>query len=224
MPYRKSPIVTSEVYHVFNRAVAGIPIFTNTNNFLRFLDLINYYRFKDTPVSFSQFRLIEKEQREKIFNNLIRENNQQIEILAFCLMDNHFHFLVKQKIDLGIVKFVSNLQNGYAKYFNIKTDRNGPLFQPMFKAVRVVTEEQLLHVSRYIHLNPSTGYLVEIKDLENYRWSSLLSYISESKYPFINNEMIQGLISKKKYRKFVFDQADYQRELAKIKHLALELS
>lgn len=223
MPYRKSPIVTTEIYHVFNRAVAGIPIFSSTKDFLRFVDLINYYRFKDTPVSFSQFKQIEKTQRDEIFSRLVKGNNSQVEILIFCLMDNHFHFLLKQKVDLGIVKFISNLQNGYAKYFNIKTNRNGPLFQPMFKAVRVVTEEQLLHVSRYIHLNPSTGYLVEIKDLENYQWSSLSSYIGEGKYPFINNEMIQGLISKKKYRKFVFDQADYQRELAKIKHLALEL-
>lgn len=222
MPYRKAPIVTLEIYHVFNRAVAGVPIFSSTKDFLRFLDLINYYRFKDTPVSFSQFKQIEKEQREEIFDKLVKRNNPQVEILAFCLMDNHFHFLLKQKLDLGIVKLVSNLQNGYAKYFNIKTERTGPLFQPMFKSVRVVTDEQLLHVSRYIHLNPSTGYLVEIKDLESYKWSSLLSYTGEGKYPFVSTELILGLMSKKKYREFVFDQAEYQRELGKIKHLLLE--
>lgn len=222
MPYRKSPIVTSEIYHVFNRAVARIPIFVTSNNFLRFLDLINYYRFKNTPVSFSQFRSIEKGQREEIFNNLIKENNQQVEIMAFCLMDNHFHFLLKQKSDLGIVKFISNLQNSYAKYFNIKTDRTGPLFQPMFKAVRVTTEEQLLHVSRYIHLNPSTSYLIEIKNLENYPWSSLLNYLKTGKFPFVNTDIILGIITKKNYKEFVFDQAEYQRVLAEIKHLTLE--
>ncbi len=222
MPYRKSPIVTLEIYHVFNRAVAGVPIFSSTKDFLRFLDLINYYRFKDTPVSFSQFKQIEKEQREEIFDRLVKVNNPQVEILAFCLMDNHFHFLLKQKLDFGIVKLISNLQNGYAKYFNIRTERTGPLFQPMFKSVRVVTGEQLLHVSRYIHLNPSTGYLVEIKDLESYKWSSLLSYTGEGKYPFVSTELILGLMSKKKYKEFVFDQAEYQRELGRIKHLALE--
>lgn len=222
MPYRKSPIVTSEIYHVFNRAVARIPIFVTSNNFLRFIDLINYYRFKNTPVSFSRFRSIEKRQREEIFNNLIKENNQQVEIMAFCLMDNHFHFLLKQKSDLGIVKFISNLQNSYAKYFNIKTDRTGPLFQPMFKAVRVTTEEQLLHVSRYIHLNPSTSYLIEIKNLENYAWSSLLNYLKTGEFPFVNTDIILGIITKKIYKEFVFDQAEYQRELAKIKHLTLE--
>lgn len=222
MPYRKVPIVTSEIYHIFNRAVAAVPIVSTTKDFFRFLDLINYYRFKNTPVSFSQFKGIEKEQRENIFNNLVKENNQQVEILVFCLMNNHFHFLIKQKLDQGIVKFISNLQNGYAKYFNVKTQRTGPLFQPMFKSVRVTSEEQLLHVSRYIHLNPSTAYLVEINNLESYPWSSLLNYIGESKYPFVNTELILGIISKKKYKEFIFDQADYQRELGRIKHLILE--
>lgn len=222
MPYRKSPIVTLEIYHIFNRGVAGVPIFVTAKDFLRFLDLINYYRFKETPVSFSQFKQIEKVQRDKIFEDLVRENNQQVEIMAFCLMDNHFHFLLKQKLDLGITKFTSNLQNGYAKYFNIKTERIGPLFQPMFKSVRVVTEEQLLHVSRYIHLNPTSGYLIEIKDLESYTWSSLSNYIGQGKYPFVNNKLISDILNEEKYKEFVFDQADYQRELAKIKHLSFE--
>ena len=222
MPYRKSPIVTDEIYHIFNRGVAGVPIFSMSKDFLRFLDLVNYYRFKNTPVSFSQFKEIEIESREEIFNNLVKENKQYIEILAFCLMDNHFHFLLKQLADKGIAKFISNLQNSYAKYFNIKIERSGPLFNPMFKSVRVITDEQLLHVSRYIHLNPSTGYLVEIKDLEDYSWSSLTCYSGECDYSFVDTKIILGLISKKKYREFVFNQAEYQRELANIKHLTFE--
>lgn len=223
MPYRKSAIVSGEVYHVFNRAVASVPIFSINTNFLRFLDLINYYRFRNTPISFSKLRNINSEDREKILSNLVKENDQQVEILAFCLMDNHFHFLLKQIADRGIAKFIGNLQNGYAKYFNIKYKRYGPLFQPMFKAVRITTEEQLLHVSRYVHLNPSTGYLIEIKDLEKYPWSSLSCYIKENlEYSFVSTEFILGLISKKKYRDFVYDQAEYQRKLADIKHLTFE--
>lgn len=223
MPYRKVPLVTGEIYHVFNRGIARAPIFSTYSHFLRFLDLINYYRFQETPVSFSQFKEIEKAAREEIFNKLIREDKKYVEILAFCLMDNHFHFLLKQVAERGTAKFISNLQNAHAKYFNIKTERTGPLFQPMFKSVRIITDEQLLHVSRYIHLNPSTGYLVEIKDLEKYPWSSLTCYLEKkSKYTFVNTEIILSLISKEKYKEFVFDQADYQRELGKIKHLSLE--
>lgn len=223
MPYRKSPLVTEEIYHVFNRSVAGVPIFPAPKNFVRFLDLINYYRFKNTPISFSQFKNINSEDKEKIMNNLVKENNQQVEVLVFCLMDNHFHFLLKQILDKGIAKFISNLQNGYAKYFNIKNDRYGPLFQPMFKSVRITTDEQLLHVSRYVHLNPSTGYLVEIKDLEKYPWSSLSCYLKENlEFSFVKTGLILGLINRKDYRGFVYDQAEYQRKLADIKHLTLE--
>lgn len=200
-----------------------MPIFTALSGFLRFIDLINYYRFQDTPVSFSQFRGIEKETRERMFDRLVKDNKKHIEILAFCLMDNHYHFLLKQVADKGIARFISNLQNAYAKYFNVKTERSGPLFNPMFKSVRITTDEQLLHVSRYIHLNPSTGYLVEIDDLEKYPWSSLSSYLEgKAKYSFIGPELILGRISKKKYKKFVYDQADYQRKLDRIKHLSLE--
>lgn len=219
MPYRKTVIVSDQVYHVFNKGVAGAPIFSTSKDFLRFLDLTNYYRFKETPVSFSQFKKIDSKERQKIFEDLVKRNDKQIEILAFCLMDNHFHFLIKQISDNGITRCISNLQNGYAKYFNIRSNRSGPLFNPMFKGVRIETDEQLLHVSRYIHLNPSTGYLVEIKDLVKYPWSSLLNYIGEGKYQFISTDLILGLISKKKYQEFVFDQAEYQRELGKIKHL-----
>lgn len=223
MPYRKVPIITGEIYHVFNRGIASAITFSTYSHFFRFLDLVNYYRFQNTPVSFSQFKEIDKDIREEIFNKLIREDKKYVEILAFCLMDNHFHFLLKQILDKGIARVISNLQNAYAKYFNIKTERYGPLFQPMFKSVRIETDEQLLHVSRYIHLNPSTGYLVEIKDLGKYPWSSLSCYLEEkSKYPFVNTELILGLISRKKYRKFIYDQAEYQRKLANIKHLTFE--
>lgn len=149
----------------------------------------------------------------------------RVDILAFCLLDNHYHFLLRQITEKGISKFISNIQNGYAKYFNIKTKRSGPLFQPMFKAVRIETDEQFLHVSRYIHLNPTTNYLVELNKLNRYPWSSLNCYLENnySKYSFLNTSIIFGLIkSREEFKEFVYNQAEYQRELGKIKHLILE--
>ncbi len=221
MPYRKVPLVAGEIYHVFNRSITGVPIFPTSQYFTRFIELINYYRFKDTPVSYSQFKRIERDIRQQIMDDLIKEDDRQVEIFAFCLMDNHF--LLKQTADNGIARFISNLQNGYAKYFNVRTERNGPLFQPMFKNTRIITDEQFLHVSRYIHLNPSTSYLVKIEDLENYKWSSLPGYLSlNQQYAFVNMSFILDLLSKKKYKQFVYDQAEYQRELGNIKHLLME--
>ncbi len=223
MPSRKTLLVRDQIYHVFNKGVAGLPIFNSQNQHQRFMDLIQYYRFANLPLSFSNFKQLPKEVRDEVWNR-ITKNTSQVEIISFCLMDNHFHFLLKQKTESGIKSFMANLQNGYAKYYNLNNRRAGPLFQSIFKAVRVETDEQLLHVSRYIHLNPSTGYLVNISDLINYPWSSLPEYILDKKaYQFINKDIILDLIGGvDKYWEFVFDQAQYQRELGIIKHLALE--
>ncbi len=226
MPYRKVVLAPGEVYHVFNRGVAALPIFFNTRDHLRFLDLVGYYRFSNTPFSFSKLMNLEKEEREKILIGLKKENVIHVEILAYCLMPNHFHLLLKQKTDRGISIFMRNLQDSYVKYLNIKSERAGPLFQSVFKAVRIENDEQLLHVSRYIHLNPSTAYIVEPEKLEDYMWSSLKAYLggdfSRNNY-FVNPEIVMNFFKKgKDYLKFILDQAAYQRELDKIKHLALE--
>ena len=226
MPYRKVILGPGEIYHVFNRGVASSPIYLNTREYLRFLDLVDYYRFSNTPLSFSKLMNLEKEEREKIFLELKKENSIHVEVLTYCLMPNHFHLLLKQKTDKGISVFMSNLQNSYVKYFNIKNERAGPLFQSMFKAVRIETDEQLLHVSRYIHLNPSTAYIVEPENLEKYKWSSLIFYLDKdfnSADYFVNPKIVLNFFKKRKdYLKFTLDQASYQRELDKIKHLALE--
>lgn len=227
MPYRTVPFIINQFYHVVNRGVASLPIFSSTRDYFRFLDLIDYYRFMNTPMSFSNLIKLPQEQRNNVWTTLRDKNSLHAEILSFCLMPNHFHFLLKQTAERGISTFLGNLENSYVKYFNTKSTRAGPLFQSMFKAVRIETNEQLLHVSRYIHLNPSTGYLVEIKDLARYRWFSFPNYLDEDenliKYPFVNTDVILSFFkTKKDYKKFVFDQAEYQRELDRIKHLILE--
>ncbi|MBI2330396.1 transposase [Candidatus Daviesbacteria bacterium] len=225
MPYRKTVFANEEIYHVFNRGVAGLPIYHHTYNYSRFIQLLDYYRFTNTPTSFSRFLKLPLEEKGRILENLKKENNLQVEILAFCLMPNHFHLLLKQISEKGIKSFISNVQNGYAKYFNIKKERSGPLFQSAFKAVRIETDEQLLHVSRYIHLNPATAYIITIEKLIDYHWSSFATYlgINSTDFPFVKPEFILNFFkSPEKYKEFVFNQAEYQRELANIKHLILE--
>ena len=120
---------------------------------------------------------------------------------------------------------LTNLQDSYACYFNLKHKRPGGLFQSMFKAVRIENEDQFLHVSRYIHLNPSSSFLVKTENLVSYPWSSLIGYLKPEQiiWKFLNCQPILELANgEKKYSQFVFDRADYQRKLAKIKHLVLE--
>lgn len=222
MPYRKVIFATGEIYHVFNRSIAKASILNQSRNCKRFLDLINYYRFAP-KMSFSHYNRLEKSLKEQYLQNLIKNNYQIVEILCFCIMPNHFHLLLKQKKENGIKNFVSNIQNSYAKYFNLRSERFGSLFQAMFKAVRIEDDEQLIHVSRYIHLNPSTAFIVEPENLLSYQWSSLPEYLGITPSIFTFSKLIIDLIGgKEKYKEFVFDQADYQRELDKIKHLCLE--
>ena len=82
------------------------------------------------------------DQRQEIWNRLDKDK-KHTDILSYCLMPNHFHLLLKQNDDNGISKLLANLQNSYARYFNIKNERIGPLFQGQFKAVRIDSEEQI---------------------------------------------------------------------------------
>lgn len=225
MPYRISPLVTGEIYHVFNRSIAKQPIFITQRDYQRALETINFYRYQNQPMRFSYFKRLPSERTKEFLNNLAKNGKQSIEILAFCIMPNHVHFLLKQLTDNAISTFMNNFQHSYSKYFNTKNERTGALFQSMYKAVRIETEEQFLHVSRYIHLNPVTSFIIKIEHLINYPWSSFKDYINhmDNNLSMVNNSQILSYFKTKgKYKEFVFDQADYQRKLNEIKHLSLE--
>lgn len=222
MPGRLTPLVEGEIYHILNRSISHQPLFTGNREYRRALDGMYFYSFNSLPLKFSYFLKLSREKRENIINKLL-QGKKLVEIICFCLMPNHFHFLLKQIAEKGIAEFMSNFQNSYTRYFNTRHKRIGPLFQGPFKAVRVETDEQLLHLSRYIHLNPHSSYVVKnIKDLEKYQWSSFLEYLEKRK-GFCQKEIVLSFYrAPENYKKFVCDQAEYQRELQKIKHLTFE--
>jgi len=224
MTYRRQPIVPGQIYHIFNKSIAGEPIFLNAKDYSRFLKTIDFYRFSSPPLRFSFFDRLPIIERDNFLKNLKERGQKLVSIYAFCLMPNHFHFLAKELVDEGIKRFVSNLQNSYAKYFNTKRKRQGSLFQEMFKAVLIETEEQFLHVARYIHLNPYSSFLVRtISQLENYPWSSFGDYLGKTRFEFLDKDFLNGFYpSSESLRSFTLDQKDYQRRLEKIKHLVCE--
>lgn len=224
MPGRKYPLITNEYFHIFNRGIDHRPTFTDLINFRRAKETIQFYRFASLPIKLSQFLVLGNNRRQEIFNQ-IDKSNTLVDIICYCLMPNHFHFLLQQKQENGISKFLSNFQNSYTRYFNTKRRRIGPLFLDQFKAVRVETNEQLLHLSRYIHLNPYTSYVVKnITQLENYQWSSLADYL-EGKNELCAKKIILDFFKKPEdYKKFIFDQANYQRDLKSIEHLTFDHS
>lgn len=176
MPSRKTPLVSGEVYHVFNRSIAKQPIFNSRRDYVRFLEAIDYYQYSENPIRFSHFFRMNKEDKLKQIE-LLRKHKKSVAIFAFCIMPNHFHILARQLEDNGIMALVRNIQNSYAKYFNIKYKRTGSLFQEQFKAIDIEDDNQFLHVCRYIHLNPTTSYLLkDFRELEDYPWTSLIDY------------------------------------------------
>ena len=221
---RKLVFQNDSLYHVFNRGIERRPVFQNTREFQRALELINFYNHKDIPLRYSQFLQLSLEIRESVFKKL-SEGERLIDILAFCLMPNHFHFLFRQKIDNGISTFISNFTNSYTKYFNTKYERIGPLFEGVFKAVFVETDDQLIHLSRYIHLNPVVSSIIKDDQLLDYRWSSYPAYLSLSKdsAPILDKETVLSFFkTSKQYEEFILNQIDYGKQLEKIKHLAID--
>lgn len=222
MPIRKLPFVNGEYYHVYNRGVNRRKLFLKERDYFRFIQTVEYYSFSDHRLKFSAYLDLSPNIKTDYFNNL---KTKSIEIISFVLMPNHFHFLLKQTDDKGITNFIRLFENSYAKYFNLKHERIGHLFQGQAKAVHIATNEQLLHVSRYIHLNPITSSIVKsIKELETYPWSSYPSYLNARNFcKFVTTQIIlEQFESIKKYKEFVSDQSGYQQELELIKHLSLE--
>lgn len=153
----------------------------------------------------------------------MESSGKQVSIISFCLMPNHFHILIKQLNENGITKFIANFTNGYTKYFNQKNSRTGPLFEGTFKATHIETDEQFVHLSRYIHLNPVASSIINLLDLNNYQWSSYPEYIGISNSNLSNKELVLDLFkSPNDYKNFVLDQVNYAKELEKIKHVVLD--
>lgn len=220
--HRKTILSTGEIYHTYNRGVEKRPIFLIKRDYLRLIESVNYYRFANCPVKFSYFIKLSAEERAKVLKRLENTSERIVDILAFCFMPNHIHFLLKQLMGNGVSKFMAKITNGFSHYFNTRHDRTGHLFQGNFGAVRIETNEQLMHISRYIHLNPVSSYLIEIKDLESYEYSSYPEYLN-IKSGFSNaGEVLSFFKNGQGYKKFVEDQADYARQLENIKHLTLE--
>lgn len=214
MAARKTILATGETYHILNRSVQGIPIFRGKRECSIFLGTMKYYLQPNPVIKFSIYRI----SKDKAPINL---DQKLVTIINYCLMPNHFHFTLRQEMENGIRKFVQRLSNSFAHYFSVKYKNRGPVFEGNFKAILIENETQLLHLSRYIHLNPVTSYLVETP--KDYLYSSYQIYLSDESSEVVDpTPVLDSFSSPKKYEEFVLNQIDYQRSLEKIKHLALE--
>lgn len=217
---RKDSLEKGFVYHIFSKSIAGYKIFNDENEYSRIISTVQYYQREKPQLRFAKYlelNDVKKKQTETQFFE--SEENKLVEIIS--IMPTHIHFILKQLKKNGISIFMSNALNSYTRFFNERHKRRGPLWQGRFKSVLVDDENQLLHLTRYIHLNPVTSFLVDKPD--EWASSSYHEYVNEND----EDERICYFddildIESSSYKKFVNQRAAYQRELGLIKKLILE--
>ncbi len=212
---------TNEIYHLYNRTIGKEGSFLIKQFLDKILLITNYYRYSQR-ISFSDFNRLPQTQQENYIESALR-NPPLIEIYVFSFMPNHYHFLVKQLQNNGISLFLSNIQNSFAKNYNLIKDRNGSLFEHNFKAKRITNNEEFIHLSRYIHINHVIARLIEFEQLSNSEWTSLPDYLNDKLNSFVNTKMLLDYFkTAEKYLIFLKNNVDYQRKLHVIKHLLLD--
>lgn len=214
---RKDPLVTDYLYHVCTKSIAGYKIFRSPEDYSRMIEMIKFYSYEKPPMKFSTYQnLLEKGERIK---ETLSKRESLVSILGYCLMPTHIHLILVQLKERGISIFMKNLLDSYTRYFNLKNERKGPLWQGRFRNVLVKGDEQLLHLTRYIHLNPTSENLVQ--EVEEWPFSSYREFLGYHKEGLCNFANYLN-IDPKDYKIFVEERRDYQKQLNEIKHLLLE--
>jgi putative transposase len=218
MPLRKNNLVQGEIYHIYNRGVDKRDIFMNDEDRFRFIH--DLFEFNDAnAVSNLGIHLTTNKTKEVGLPYNREPRKILVEILAFCLMDNHYHIIVRQKTENGITEFMRKIGTGYTNYFNQKYERVGALFQGRFKSVCIKSDAHLMYLPIYIHLNPLDfkfhgwrekkikNYKEAIEFLDSYRWSSYMDYTGQKNFPsLIRKDFILSRIGdEKKFKKEMID-------------------
>lgn len=213
---RKDKFVEGEIYHIFNKSISNYGIFKDLDNSQRLLNVVEYYNNRLITKSYSQFVIRKKFDYKNIIYPI---ENSYFKLLSYCIMPDHYHFLVKILVNNSLSRLINTIEGSFTRYFNIKFYRKGPLWQSAFKSVEIRSNEQLLHVSRYIHLNPTTSNLVNRP--EDWIFSSYKDFITDENVLRIHMKEI-SINEVVTYKRFIDNNIEYQRELKHIKKLIFE--
>lgn len=186
---------TDAYYHIYNRGAGKQPIFLDDQDRHKFLSLLARYIDPDDT------SLRSDGQPYPVFD---------IELTAYCLMSNHFHLLIYQNEDTNAVSnLMKSITIAYTMYFNKKYRASGHLFQGAFKSSRITSETYLLHITRYIHMNPRY-YL-------RYQWSSIAAYLGKEAPAWLKIQRLNSM-SPEQYRNFLISYERRKDELEFIKN------
>ena len=165
---RRDPFAVGEYYHIYNRGVEKRKIFDHAHDYKRFIESLIFF---NTNKSSWEINLI----KESGIDFTPIEDEMLVEVVAYCVNANHFHLLLKEKVENGTATFMKKTCTGYAMYYNKKNERSGVLFQGRFKSVHIESNEHLLHASVYVNCN---SQIHGIGDAQKYAWCSFPEYIS----------------------------------------------
>ena len=189
-----------EYYHVFNRGNDKIDIFRDAEDYLLLLQRLREALYPPVQGHLLQVQKTGERYQRKVFPQ------KSFSLIAYCLMPNHFHFLIRQNSDISISKLMMNMVTGYSKYFNKKYTRVGSLFQDQFKAIHVVDNTQLLHLSAYIHNNPRVaGMRIETVTETYSSYAEYLETITNTERLCESAIILEQFSGAKAYRQFVDD-------------------
>jgi len=174
---RKCFLAENNYYHIYSKSIAGYNIFNEMKDYARIIDLFKYYQRGSQKLRFSWFIKLDERNRKELEERQSIRNDKIVDIIAYCIMPTHIHLILKQEKKNGISMFMSEVLNSYARYFNEKNKRKGPLWEGRFKNVLIKTERYLLHLTRYIHLNPVTARIIDKP--EEWTASSYNEYMSK---------------------------------------------
>lgn len=236
MPSKRPPLANGEIYHVVIRTIENLKLFRDEKDYFRMIH--DLFEFNDTRPSSSNFRMMHRFRLtgSDPVNLVNKKREKLVEVLAFCLMPNHVHLLIRQLRDEGISKFMKKIGCGYGAYYNQKYKRIGHVFQGRHKRVHVKDDRQLQTVFIYIHTNPVAIIFPKWKErgildlkraarfLENYRWSSYLDYLGGTNFPSLTNRefLIEAMGGVDACKEFVNEWLQFKKELADLDKVAIE--
>jgi len=198
-------------YHIYNRGVDRRKVFLDKWDYVKFLEQMREFN-QIEPVG----SLYWKKRQKSVPTTLIVVGTHKqalVSLIAYCLNQNHYHFLVKQEKEGGISEYMKRIGNGYTRYFNHKYNRSGSLFQGKYKAKEVRSTYDLIKVSVYVNGNAE---IHGIAKAQNWPWSGYLDYNGIRRGTLCKQELIFNEISRPEYFKL---SEDLIPEIKKIKNL-----
>lgn len=215
-------------YHIYNRGVGKQDIFNTLFDYQRFLNTIEFY-LHDQSIGYAHYESLSQSAKQAY--DLRHPRGVQalrVGFIAYCLMPNHYHIVLKTLNIGGITRFMSDISNSYTRYFNTRYGRNGYLLESKYQSKEIKNDESMFQVVRYVSLNPiistKTNKNGQLTNPANYPFSSYKAWIGLGDDNITQPELVEKVLTTfgglAKFKSFV----ESKMEMYDIGDLAIEES